>query len=99
MVRSCLVGTKFCPKEPRPARVRESSNCRLRGPHLRISSSCPGPRIEWSVIAAGEDEGKRRMHGDAPNIVWKGFKYDDLVVRVVVEYSKLEMVWPRGSIA
>ena len=37
-------------------------------------------------------------HGKAPNIVQMGFKCDDLVVRVV-EYSKLEIVWPRGSIA
>ena len=35
-------------KEPRPIRARESSNHRPRGSRLRISSSWPSPRIDWT---------------------------------------------------
>jgi len=38
------------------------------------------------------------MHDEAPNTVWMGFKCDGLVVRVVVEHSKLEIVWPRDPL-
>ena len=60
----------------------------LNAPPLLV----PVPRLDGHVIATGEHDARARVDRQASNIIRMGLESDDLLVRVVVEYAKLEVV-------
>ena len=57
----------------------------------------PIPCFDRHVVATGENDAKRRMHGQTSNIVRMSFECGDLLVCVVVEDAKLEVVGPSNE--
>ena len=52
----------------------------------------PVPCLDRRIIATGEDDAERWMHGQASNIVGVRFKSRNLLVRIVIEDTKLEVI-------
>lgn len=50
------------------------------------------PSIDGHIIASGEDDTRHWMHGETANVVRMRLECGDFFVRVVVEYTSLDVV-------
>lgn len=67
---------------------RESSDTHLEASPVLV----PVPGLDSHVIATGKDDARARVNCEASNIIRMGLERGDLLVRVVVEDPKLEII-------
>lgn len=57
----------------------------------------PIPGLDRHIITSRQHDASRRVHRQATNIIWACLERRDLLMRVVVDYAKLEVVRARDE--